>query len=143
MRLHLASRYGEKAQESPEFAKESEKINAVQKKDLSEIVDSVLLPFQRTRLQQITAQAKLNAIGASGVDEFAKELDLTEEQKKKLADSSEEFEQKLCAEIKELRHKRQREHLESVLTKDQEKKLDEILGEALAEDKPKSADEKK
>ncbi len=142
-RDELATRYGEKAQESPEFAQETEKISEAQKKDLIQIVDSVLLPFQRTRLQQITAQAKLNANGSGGLDEFAKELNLTEEQKKELADSAEEFQQKLRAEIKELRHKRQREHLESVLTKEQEKKLDELLGDDLPEEKPKPSDEKK
>ncbi len=138
----LSTRYGAKVQESPEFAKETNKINEAQKKELVEIVEFVLLPFQRTRLKQISAQAKLNAVGSSALDEFAEELDMTEEQKKKLADSAADFERKLREEIKELRRKRQRELLESVLTKEQEKKLDELLGEELAEEKPQAAEKK-
>ncbi len=139
----LDSRYDEKARQSPEFAQNTNKINEAQKKELMEIVDSVLLPFQRTRLQQISAQAKLNANGSGGLDEFARELDLTEEQKKKLAESAADFEKRLREEIKALRRKRQREHLNSVLTKEQEKKLDEMLGDELAEEKPMPSDEKK
>ena len=142
-REDLASKYGEKANESEEFVKDTNRLNEAQKKELMEIVESVLLPFQRTRLKQISTQAKLNAVGSSALDEFAKELDLTEEQTKKLTDSADDFERKLREEIRELRRKRQRELLESVLTKEQEKKLDEMLGEDLPDEKPKSPEDKK
>ena len=101
------------------------------------------LSRQRTRLQQISAQAKLTAVGSSSLDEFSKELNLTDEQKKKLAEAADDFEQKFREEIRELRHKRQRELLEGVLTKDQQKKLDEMLGDKLADEKSNPATEKK
>lgn len=135
-REDLTRRFGEAGQQSPEFTAEMKKINEAQKKALVEIVESVLLPLQRERLKQISAQAKLNARDANVFDAFAAELDLSESQKKQLADSAKDFEKELREEIRELRQKRQRERLESILTDAQEKKLDELLGDDL----PRSAE---
>jgi hypothetical protein len=136
----LRKKFGKKAEESPEeFQQAVNKLNEALKKELEEIVDSILLPFQRSRLQQISAQAKLRASGSDALSsvEFAEALKLTDEQKKKLADSAGEFRKELMEEIRELRQKRQREEIEKVLTKNQRKKLDELLGDELTKAKPK------
>ncbi len=136
----LKKKFGKKAEKSPEeFQQEENKLNEALKKELEEIVDSVLLPFQRSRLQQISAQAKLKAGGSDALnsDEFANALKLTDEQKKKLAESAGEFQKKLMEEIRELRQQRQREEIEKVLTREQQQKLDEFLGVELAREKSK------
>ena len=79
------------------------KLNESQKKELIDIVEVVLLPLQRDTLQQISTQAKLGGEGLNNLDEFAKELDLTDEQEKKLTELAGSFESKLREEIKELR----------------------------------------
>jgi hypothetical protein len=141
----LDKKYGDRQEEVPEeYAREVSKIDEAQRKELEEIVKSVLLPFQRERLQQISAQARLRADGSNALasDEFAEALGLTEEQKKELAEAAEGFEQKLLAEYRELRKKRQREIIEKVLTPPQQRKLDELLGEELVRDQAKPDDRK-
>jgi hypothetical protein len=138
-REELASKFGEAGQQAPEFVDAANKLNESQKKELLEIVKIVLLPHQQDRLQQISTQAKLTAHGSNSLDELADELELTDEQRKKLTELAEGFEEEFREEVRELRRKRQREMLESVLTDSQEKKLVKLLGDDLAKEQSQTA----
>ncbi len=126
------------AEEQKDAHKELEKLGAEKNAEIRETIDRILFPFQRQRLVQIAAQARLNnnGAGAFDADEFAKELKLTDEQKKELAKAQEAMGKKLQDEYRRLRIKLQREAVESVLTKSQREKLAEMLGDDLAEEKP-------
>ena len=126
------------ADEHTEVNKELKKIAAEKDTEIRESIDRILFPFQRQRLVQIAAQARLNQSGAGALnsDEFAKELKLTDEQKKELAKAQEAMGKKLNDEYRRLRIKLQREAVESVLTKSQREKLAEMLGDDLGEEKP-------
>jgi hypothetical protein len=102
--------------------------------EVKSAIDDVLLPFQKKRLDQIVAQSKLNNDSRNALqsEEFAKLLNLTDDQKKELDKKQEEMRAKLQEEIRELRLKRQREVLEAALTKDQQEKLKELIGNDLA-----------
>jgi hypothetical protein len=126
------------ADEQSGAQKELQKIGEEKNKEIRESIDRILFPFQRQRLVQIAAQARLNNNGAGALhsEEFAKELKLTEEQKKELAKAQKALGKKLQEEYRRLRIKLQREAVESVLTKSQREKLAEMLGDDLAEEKP-------
>jgi F0F1-type ATP synthase membrane subunit b/b' len=103
------------------------------REDIKAAIDEVLLPFQKKRLDQLVAQSRLNNDGSGALEneEFARLLQLTEEQKKALQQQQEEMQKKLQEEIVALRRKRQRELLESVLDKDQLKRLKDLIGDDL------------
>lgn len=125
---------GLSSQKDPgEREKLEKQVNTLQKElkdELKSAIDEVLLPFQRQRLDQIVAQSKLNndSHGALRSEEFAKLLELTDAQQKELEIKQKEMKQKLEEEIRELRKKRQREVIEAVLTKEQLKKLEDLVG---------------
>lgn len=110
------------------------------KSELQDSVEDILLPFQRERLAQIVTQVKLNNNGSSALegDEFAKALKLTDQQLKQLKKKQQAMQSQLQEEIKELRRKRQREVIESVLTKGQQASLKKLIGDELPAGKNKS-----
>lgn len=115
----LSIKYSKGLFDSPQaYMKELSKLEETKRKDIKEIVETVLLPFQRDRLQQLTVQARLQASGSVALSsaEFANTFNLTDNQKKRLAEKQQEMERGLRTEIRELRKKRQQEVVESVLT---------------------------
>lgn len=112
------------------------------REEIKEAIDEVLLPFQKQRLEQIVAQSKLNNNGSGALvsEEFAKLLQLTDEQKKELEKKQQEMQKKLQEEIRDLRRKRQRELVEAVLTKEQLAKLKKLIGDDLAPEEKRERD---
>ncbi len=104
------------------------------KSQLRKKIGDVLLPFQRERLEQIVAQTKLNNNGSSALQssEFAELLQLSDEQIKQLQERQRAMQEKLQEEIRELRRTRQREVIESVLSKGQFETLRKLVGDDLA-----------
>lgn len=117
---------------------QANRLEADLSRELLQAVDDVLLPFQRDRLRQITAQSKLNNDGAQALqsEEFAKWLKLTPEQQRELETKQAQMQAQLKEEIRDLRRQRQREVIESVLNKSQIKILEDLLGQDLAKAPP-------
>lgn len=94
-------------------------------------VDGVLLEHQKTRLKQLRVQMQMRRGGTSGAlasEELAKELGITEEQKKRLEELREEVQKEVEEKMQKVRDEA-REKLLSVLTPQQRKKLEEMTGE--------------
>ena len=94
-------------------------------------VGGILLEHQKTRLKQLQVQSQMRRSGTSGAlasETLAKELGITEEQKKKLAELREEVQKETEEKISKIREEA-REKLLSVLTPQQRKKLEEMTGE--------------
>ncbi|MCH8047039.1 MAG: hypothetical protein IID44_25330 [Planctomycetes bacterium] len=94
-------------------------------------IEKVLLPHQRDRLQQITFQQSMQRRGTTGVFEsntVAEALGITDAQKEKLREKSEEVEKELREKLAKARQEAIQELL-SVLTPAQRKKYEELMGE--------------
>ncbi len=100
-------------------------------------VQDILLPQQIRRVKQIALQMKMQQMGygmASALhsDDLTKELKITDEQKEELKKKEVEVRQEIQDKTKEFYQKLQddaREKLFSVLTEDQRRKLDTLIGE--------------
>ena len=98
------------------------------------LVDTVLLPHQAKRLQQISVQSQMERSGTAKAisgDQLAKRLNLTEEQQLQLKTRSDEIEKKLAEEIAKLKREA-KEDLLSVLTVKQRATLSELTGDAFS-----------
>ena len=103
------------------------------REELEERVDSVLLPHQQTRLKQLVMQSQARrqggTIGFVASDGIAEKLKLTDEQRAKLKKTAEEVRQDLDERIKKLR-KNAEEKILSVLTAEQRKQYESMMGES-------------
>ncbi len=114
-------------------SKLTEEVRAKHRKAIELAVDEILLPHQAFRLKQLQNRGRMQtSLNNSEYSQFQDLLDLTADQKKKLAEKSVEMREKLKAEIQELKQKRSQEVLESVLTDEQRAKLKEVLGEPVS-----------
>lgn len=99
-------------------------------------VQEILLPHQLRRIKQIALQMQLQSVGYGGgglqVGSLADDLKITDEQKAQLQEKQKEvqkeMQEKTQAFYKQLQEE-SREKLFSVLTPEQRKKLDELIGE--------------
>jgi len=105
-------------------------------------IEATLLPHQWERLQEIRVQARISRYGLSVAladNSLARVLELSDEQKQKLPRVAQERARKLDEEIAELRRKARREILKEVLTKEQIKEFDDLLGEQFEPTRPSHA----
>src|SRR6185503_12998486 len=91
----------------------------------------ILLPHQVDRLKQLRLQMQMRnrGVNALAAGELAEVLDLTDEQKAKLADKQKEAEKQLREKIEEIRRQLQRDVLTEVLTAQQRDKLVKMIGD--------------
>ena len=100
-------------------------------------IDKILLPHQRDRLKQINFQMSVQRRGttsAFGSDTVAEALGITDAQKEKLKEKSEEVEKELREKIAAARQEAIQELL-SVLTAAQRKKYEQLMGEPFTLDR--------
>ena len=103
-----------------------------QNKELEIKIAAILLDHQNKRLRQIQVQMRTRRRGVAAAltsDKTAKELGLTDDQKKNLREINEQIQKKLREEISKLRRESEKELVGKVLTKDQQKKWKEMAGE--------------
>lgn len=126
-----------KAQKDPERMKEIQKKVSQLRSEQNEALSDVLLPHQLTRIKQVAHQIQMQAMGGeSGALQhgaLAKELDITDEQKKKLAEIQKKMNEDIAAKTKELRAIAKKQVL-AQLTAKQKSKLDELTGEEFKRD---------
>ncbi len=93
-------------------------------------IEQSVLPFQLKRLEQVAVQVQMRKLGVVAVltsDPVAAELDITQEQKKRLKERAKEIEEQLARD-RELVPKA-RDELFSELKADQRQKLSRMIGE--------------
>ncbi len=101
------------------------------RKEQEEAVKEVLLPHQQERLKQVKNQMQLESMGTSGAlqnGEFAKELNLTAEQKKELTELNKELQKEIQEKLKQLKDKAKKKMLEK-LTPEQRLKFKQMTGD--------------
>ena len=99
--------------------------------DIREKLEEILLPHQRERFQQLQLQAQMRggtarALGSEAVREA---LGISEDQVNELREKAEQANRELNEKIQKLREEARTELLESVLSKEQLAKFEELLGE--------------
>lgn len=102
-----------------------------QKEESESQLRELLLPHQLKRLEQVSHQVRMRNSGTLNAltrGKLKEELDLTDEDVKKLQTKSEEIQKDLEAEIAKLRAKAKKNLLKE-LSPTQRKKLDELMGE--------------
>lgn len=100
--------------------------------DMKKEVDTILLPNQVKRLEQIARQMRSRMAGGGGVaniDTLATELKLSDDQKEKLRQKAQEVEKKLREKTAKLRQEAEDELL-SVLSPEQRTQWKEMIGES-------------
>ena len=100
-------------------------------------ITNILLPNQQKRLEQVARQMRVEKLGTSKAlaGKLAEELGISDEQKKKIRDTSKELKQELDEKIAKLRAKA-KEQLLDELTPQQKEKLEELMGEEFIQKKP-------
>jgi hypothetical protein len=101
-------------------------------------LDRVLSSRQLKRLKQIQVQLQMRNRGAGALasDALAEALDLSDDQKKELAEKQKEAQKKLQEEIQRLREQYREEVVEDVLTRSQVRKLKDLIGDEYEVKKP-------
>lgn len=118
-----------------------EKLKQVSKEikdEKREEIEGLLLPGQLERLKQVALQMKMKqqgTINALRGKEIAEALGLDEDQIESLREKSKEISARMQEEMEALREKARKDLL-SELTSDQQKKLEELMGEDFEESKP-------
>jgi len=109
-------------------------------------IDEVFLPHQRKRFLELQARTEFNAVlnGDTRLSLLVESLNITDDQLDEIKKTAPEFNEKLEQEIAQLREKRHREYLQSILTRNQMKNLKKLLGDPLKpfEANTKSSDNK-
>ncbi len=96
-----------------------------------EQMESMLLPHQIARLQQVALQTHMKQAGTAAAlasDKVAEELGITSEQIERLKKRSQEINEKLAKDMAELKEKAKDELIKE-LTLDQQAKLKELVGD--------------
>jgi Spy/CpxP family protein refolding chaperone len=116
----------ERQERFDEIRSRVESINA----DMEKRLKKALLPHQFERLKQIDLQARIQQRGAEALTsgELADVLNLTDAQRKKLEQRSEEVQQELQEKIQQLRIEARNKIL-AVLSPDQRAKLEAMMGD--------------
>ena len=100
-------------------------------------LSNVLLPHQLDRIKQVSRQMQMQMFGGmSGAlqrGQIAKELEITDEQKKKLADVQKKMNEDIIAKTKEIRESAKKQAME-LLTSEQKNKLKDLTGEEFKRD---------
>lgn len=124
---------------APEKAKDiRETIQELQARQRQDI-DDLLLPHQRTRLNQLAMQAKMKNSGAVSAltdKKVMEEIGISEEQLESLRTKAKELSKELEEKIAKLREETQQSLL-SELTRDQREKLEKMIGDKFEFPKPK------
>ena len=104
------------------------------KQQQQEQIQSILLPNQQQRLDQVARQMKLRHLGTAQTltSHLAKELELTAEQQARIESRAKELQQEITAKMADLKAKA-KEDLLNELTRDQRKKLEELVGDEFVE----------
>lgn len=95
-------------------------------------MQEILLPHQFDRLQQISLQQQMKHRGEAATlmsDQIAEQLGITDEQKERMKERSEEIKKDLAEKIEQLKLEARDELLQE-LTREQRKKLEELTGPA-------------
>jgi Spy/CpxP family protein refolding chaperone len=114
------------------FAKMRDKFQEMQK-EVEKKVDEVLLPNQQERLRQLTVQSRARRGGAGDAlasEEVAKALGITEEQKKRLAEVSQQVQKDVQEKMQKIRAEAEQTIL-NVLTPEQQAKWKEMVGKPM------------
>jgi hypothetical protein len=98
-------------------------------------INSILLPAQQVRLKQVSRQMHAKHMGTAKaiLNGLASDLEITDEQRKKIKVKSTELQRDMEAKIAKLRAEA-KEHLLQELTSEQRKKLKELLGDEFVSD---------
>jgi Spy/CpxP family protein refolding chaperone len=117
---------------------DKEGLKKIQKKlsdlqvEQNDAFSEVLLPHQLDRIKQVARQIQLQRLGGASVafqyGQLAKELDITAEQKKKLAEIQKKMNEDIAAKSKEIRAAAKKQAMEQ-LTAEQKTKFEELTGE--------------
>ncbi len=125
------SKLKKEIKQNPDRAKDlSISIKKIRDKQKDEI-KNVLLPHQQERLKQVQNQMQLENLGTSTAlqqGEFAKELKITPEQKKELAELQKDLQKEIQEKLKQLKDKAKKKMLES-LTPEQRLKFNQMTGD--------------
>ena len=108
----------------------SERIAEIQNQQNSALMD-VLLPHQQKRIKQIALQMRMQSTGTSNSlrsGGLADELEITDGQKKKLADLEEKWQLKIRKKMEEMRATARKELL-NTLTAKQREEFEELVGD--------------
>lgn len=95
-------------------------------------VNEVLLPHQKTRLDQLVVQSSMRFGGLNGAlsrEDIAKTLNITEEQKTKLKEVSEKVNKELDEKISKLREESRKQVILEVLNSEQRAQFEKMIGE--------------
>ena len=93
-------------------------------------LNKILLPQQIERLEQVSIQMRMRGGAANGLrGELAEKIGMTEEQQKQLREKAAEKNKELFKKYAELRAEMEAELLEEVLSPQQRKQLDDLIGE--------------
>ena len=100
-----------------------------------ERMESVLLPHQLDRLKQVALQMNMKSRGTARAlqSELAKELDITEEQVRRLKEREKQLNQELQEKIRQWKEDARKQLLEE-LTPQQRTKLNQLLGDKFETD---------
>lgn len=95
-------------------------------------LDEILLPHQKSRLEELYFQRQASRSGTEGMlnnPKVKERLGLTDQQLEEIAEKAEEVKAKLEEDIKELRESA-RDEILSVLSSDQQKQIKEMMGDS-------------
>lgn len=130
MKEKMSGLHGEDGKFQPDLAKDfTSFINDMQKQQ-EERISNLLLPHQLDRLKQVSRQTKMSRLGAEQAltKHLAEELGISPEQKSRIQKKSKQLQEDLVKKIAELKAKAKEELLQE-LSKDQRKKLEDLLGD--------------
>lgn len=125
-----------KAKNDQERLKELQAEMQTIQKEKTDALSNVLLPHQLDRIKQVSNQMQMNSIGTAGALRFgklAKELEISDEQKRKLAEIQQELQKKIAEQTKKLKEAAKKQVLQE-LTADQRAKLKDMTGEEFKRD---------
>lgn len=125
-----------KAKNDQERIKELQEEMQLIQKEQSEAMSNVLLPHQLDRIKQVSNQMQMNSMGTAGALQYgnlAKELEITDDQKKKLAKIQQDLQKQIAEATKRLQESAKKKVMQE-LTADQRSKLDDMVGEEFKRD---------
>ena len=93
-------------------------------------IEDILLPNQQDRLKQVARQMKMKRMGSQRAitELLAKELGISDDQRRKIEEKSKKLQSELEAQIATLKAKAKKDLLQE-LSQDQRKKLEDLLGD--------------
>ncbi len=127
--------FGKSKNDQARIKEIQEEMQAIQK-EKAEALANVLLPHQLDRIKQVSNQMQINAQGTAGALQYgflAKELEISDEQKKKLAEIQKKLQEDIAEKTKQLQEAAKKQVLQE-LTAEQRAKLKDMTGEEFKRD---------